>query len=429
MEMKGIRVRATGQHIVSVLVFIRYPTPFTSGTASYTVHSNRETESNVYEYFALSTDYTGMPNIVDRRSNIVLVGNSDNTAVRITPTQAVILPQSTTINAGSTHNITLAQFQTLLISSLSDLTGTRIVSNKPLTVISGHQCAHIPTTTPFCEPIYIHVPPTESWGQSFLLAPFARRTSGTTFKLVASHNNTAIAYRCGTDLSQGLVLSNAGNSTIIAFSGSPFCYLSANNSILVAQIAAGFFSDMVGDPSVSLVSPMSGHIHSTHFVSLPIFENYITVTVSAEHFINGSQIRLDGQPLNCTWNSIYNSTFLDIVGYGCTTSVSPGTHTVSHTNAFGLLSVVAYGWNTAPQIGYAYLTGINLTESNAEGKYNKLWACSDVFHHYHACTCNQNIGQYCNVSQEPSYKKLANLSQQQRTSLVLGLERQLQVTI
>ena len=44
------------------------------------------------------------------------------------------------INDGNTYTITLHLMQTLLIGALDDLTGTRIISNEPLTVISRHEC-------------------------------------------------------------------------------------------------------------------------------------------------------------------------------------------------------------------------------------------------------------------------------------------------
>ena len=71
-----------------------------------------------------------------------------NTTITIVPTQMIEVPEdpqnpsnpTTIINAGNTYTITLHLMQTLLIGAVDDLTGTQIVSNKPLTVISGHEC-------------------------------------------------------------------------------------------------------------------------------------------------------------------------------------------------------------------------------------------------------------------------------------------------
>ena len=368
-RMKGIRVRATSENPIYVLVTIRYPDFFVTGYGSYLVHPNYEFEGiSNYEYFAMSTDYAGEPAIRNRRSNILLVGNSDETSISITPTQRVRLPQDAQTNspiievaAGTTHNVTLNSLQTMGFSNILDLTGTKIVSDKPLTVLTGHQCAQVPITVFFCEPLYVHVPPTINWGQLFLLAPFAGRRADQQYKLVTSTNSTTIAYRCAGQKSMGLESSKAGDSFILAFPRNSYCYLTASSHVFMAQIAPGSTSDSMGDPAVAIVSPITGHVRSTSFLNLPssVFpNNFITVTVQANHF-NVSQIQLDGYKLNCTWTDIHNTINDNIVGYGCTTSVSTGTHTVLHSAENGVLSVVTYGWNARRSLGYAYLTGLN----------------------------------------------------------------------
>ena len=70
--------------------------------------------------YALSTDYNGQQ--LNRKSE-VLVGKHNDTIVSITPTQAVSLPVDTqnataplvSVAPGSTHNVTLNQFQALLV--------------------------------------------------------------------------------------------------------------------------------------------------------------------------------------------------------------------------------------------------------------------------------------------------------------------------
>ena len=373
-RMKGIRVRATGQNPVYVLVTINYnffgEFAFLLGYGSYPVHPNVELPNGGdYVYYVMSTDYTGSSaSVTDRRSNVLLVGNRNITSVSITPTQTVSLPQdaqsdSTLVQvaAGATHNVTLHSLQTLGFSSLLDLTGTKIVSDKPLTIITGHQCAQIPSTTDFCEPIYIHIPPTFNWGQLFLLAPLGGRTANQYYKLVTSIDSTMIAYRCGMGENMIQLNPTAGTGLSISFPSNSYCYLTASSPIFVVQMAPGHNEDNVGDPTLAIISPTSRHVNDSTFLNLlsDFQTSFITVTVQATHF-NASWIHLDGIPLGCTWNNIYNTINDDIVGYGCTFSVAAGTHVVSHSEENGVLSVVAYGWNTEPNLGYAYLTNINL---------------------------------------------------------------------
>ena len=141
-RMKGIRVRATGQNPIYVLVTIKYnffgSFAFLLGYGSYPVHPNIELPNvGDYVYYAMSTDYTGSSaSVTNRRSNILLVSNQNITSISITPTQIISLPQDAQSNsplvqiaAGATHNITLNSLQTLGFSNLLDLTGTKIVSD------------------------------------------------------------------------------------------------------------------------------------------------------------------------------------------------------------------------------------------------------------------------------------------------------------
>ena len=375
-RMKGIRVRATGQNPVYVLVTIKYnffgPFTFLLGYGSYLVHPNIELPNGGdYVYYAISTDYTGSSaDITNRRSNILLIGNQNVTSVSVTPTQTVSLPQNAQTNstmvqvaAGATHNVTLNSLQTLGFSSLFDLTGTKIVSDKPLTVITGHQCAQIPSTTGFCEPIYIHIPPTFNWGQLFLLAPLSGRTANQYYKLVTSENSTTIAHKCG--MGRNVILQSpiARTGHFLSFPSNSYCYLTASSPIFMVQMAPGNNEDNVGDVALAIVAPTSRYVKNTTFLNLlsDFQASFITVTVQTSHF-NASQIHLDGNPLGCTWNNIYNTINNDIVGHGCTFSVAAGTHVVSHSEENGVLSVIAYGWSTGINYGYTYmyLTDINL---------------------------------------------------------------------
>ena len=385
-RMKGIRVYATGDDPIYVLVVIKYNF-FGSfaqllGYGSFPVHPNHEnTGVDEYVYYAMSTDYFGATDIItNRRSSVLLVGNHDDTSVSITPTQAVNLPPdaqsgdtSVEVAAGTTHTITLDSLQTLGFSSLLDLTGTKIVSNKPLTVITGHQCGQIPINVGFCEPLYVHLPPTFNWGQLFLLAPLGGRTANQQYKYVTTEDSTTIAYRCGTQTSEGLVIATAGSGQLLSFMTPSYCYLTATAPIFVVQISPGSQADNVGDSAMAIIPHIAAHVKSSNFFNLlNDFDNsFITVTVQAEHFTS-SEILLDGEILACTWINIYNILNDEIVGHGCISFVSAGTHTVSHSGENGILSVMAYGWKSGTSgYGYMYLTNFNfgVSEQPTDGMF------------------------------------------------------------
>ena len=365
---KGIRVIATGKNPLIVLVAMRFSIYLPLGFGEFKVHQNIETinEPASYEYFALSTDYNGQS--LNRRSEVLLVGNHNDTVISITPTQTVSLPEDAqshtadlvSIAPGTTHNVTLNQFQTLLVFNPTyDITGTRIVSTKPLTVLTGHQCAQFPTSATFCEPVHVQMPPTFLWGNEFLLAPFAGRTSQQQYKLVTAENSTTIVYRCGTSTAIGRTLSGAGVGDYLSFPAGLFCSLVATKPIFVVQLGAGHSIDNVGDPVMAVVSPTDRHVNCITFLAdIVLFPfSFISITVLPEHFGNDKHIVLDGNELSCSWNEIYNSSGL--AGYGCSISITTtGKHFVNHSD--GLLSVTAYGWSNSPAWGHAILMGMSL---------------------------------------------------------------------
>ena len=325
---------------------------------------------NRYEYGIVSfDDPTDALN-----SQFLLVGCEDDTMITITPTQSVSLPMDiqrsstvVTIEADTeSHEITLNKMQTLLVLSVDDLTGSSIVSTKPLTVISGHECANIPLSEAGCEPLAVQVPPTATWGTEFLLAPFAGRDGPQAFKAVSSRKNTTFVYTCESESRF------APETNTLSFFSAAYCHLQSSDPIFLTELSFGGSIDSKGDPTISMVSPLDQYINKVDFLSLTSSDfrmNYISVTVAAEHY-NAESILLDGEAINCEWKEISDSDG-NTVGYGCNKTLSssssvPRKHTVSHSDENGLISVLVYGFNSFPGRGYSYLAGqkLKITEGN-----------------------------------------------------------------
>lgn len=357
---KGIHIYSNGTKPIFVLV----ETIFSLNYATYLAYPCQAVESlTSYEYFIISQDDP----LDFFRSTFLLVGAKDNTSVTIVPSQVVTLPVDTQISLSSivsvnpntqSHQFTLNKMQTLLVSSVDDLTGTRVTSDKPLTVISGHECANVPSTVSGCEPLALQVPPAATWGTKFLLAPFAGRNSAQVFKAVTSEDNTSFIYTCENTTSVVPV-----TSISLQFNTDKYCYLESSKPVLLAQLSVGQTVDSLGDPAIAMISPIDQYVHEIEFISLPTADfpsSYISIAVPAEHF-NSFSVLFDGEVVNCQWQAIYNESGIT-VGYGCSMTVSsgesiPSQHTVSHSNPDGLLSVLVYGFNTFPYHGYAYLAG------------------------------------------------------------------------
>jgi len=79
-------------------------------------------------------------------SALFVVGTENNTMMNLTVTQPVTINiQNSThdLLTGIQYSFVINWLQTVLIESLGHLTGTKIVTNKPVSVFSDHECANV----------------------------------------------------------------------------------------------------------------------------------------------------------------------------------------------------------------------------------------------------------------------------------------------
>lgn len=322
-----------------------------------------------YEYFAVS--FEGI-STSEYHSQILLVGCRSNTSITITPTQSISIPSNPTasssppvhLSPGQSHSFVLNDQQTLLInSSTSDLTGTRIVSDKPLSVTSGNDCARVPPGSMGCEFLVEQIPPTATWGTEFILVPFSGRETGQYYKVVASKSDTLLRVTCRNDsTTRDLNLASAGDFAFFHTDSS--CSLESNNPILVVQVALSYQGDSKGDPTMILVAPTDEYVQSVNFQSLRVegtFKHYINVMVSVVHY-QADMILYDNAQSPCNWQPVIGSAST-IVGWGCSFEITPGVvHNMRHEASDGVLFVMVYGFreNTAVYRAYGYPAGLAL---------------------------------------------------------------------
>ena len=310
-----------------------------------------------YQYYAVSIgtyiSYT--------MSEILLVGNVDNTTITITPTGNVTVPIDIhiasspyeTILTGTTKIIKLHRFQTFLFGATGvDLSGTSIVSNQPLTVVSGHECGNIPSNIKFCDHVSEQIPPTVRWGKRFILTPYKDRTAGQYFKLIASENSTSVMHNCHSGVST-IHFPFAGDVDTINTSYITYCYLESDKPLLVTQMMPSRNADYtIGDPSISIIFPIEQYNREISFI-VPHF------SVITQHYVNiiatqQDTMLIDSSNLSLSWNSISDLNG-EIVGYAAQVTVtSLGAHVItSASNVTFSVLVYGYGYYT----GYTYIAG------------------------------------------------------------------------
>ena len=304
-------------------------------TASYLAIPGHKLFSQEYEYFVLS-----VPSRTDYVGGVFLIGTQSNTNVNVTLS---IDHSSTsfTLNDMETHYIT--------VPSLEDYTGTRIVSDKPLTVISGHEAGSVPNDGSL-EPMAQQIPPTQLWGDRFMIVPLGGHQMGQIIKVLSSVDNTAVTYNCH-QFNNSIVLDKAGSVHQFFVPYNVYCYIEANSSVLVGQFPYSPDGNTDGDTTMILVASTDQYSNSfTFWTPDTTINNHISITIPVEHY-NPNDVIYDGKPVNCT-EAIYDNEKMSIVGYGCSLSVSSGLHSVYHVNQAGRLFVMVYGFGIRRAYGY-----------------------------------------------------------------------------
>ena len=239
-----------------------------------------------YEYVILSVTQES------RGSRLMIVGCEDDTEVTITPpSQLNTIPATVPIALGggqtprpnsqgkkSPLRITdLDQLTSIVLINTVDLLGTRIASNKPIAVFTGHNQ---------------QVPPQVTWGRLFFTVPIPGRYSGDHYRVATVTNNTEITLTCRTLANStptmetvAVDFKNATETGFAMFNTTPgtlrnstlrkqnlqWCCIESNNPILIMQYKFGSTDDKgrqdsdavtFGNPLMTIIPPVVQYLNT-----------------------------------------------------------------------------------------------------------------------------------------------------------------------
>ena len=340
---------------------------------------------SLYEYYAVSVPRTQLMELVDgelepvaarERSAFLIVSSEDSTVINLTLTQTVqtggaadLQQFGSSIRKGETVSLTLDAARTLYVSSLEDLTGSRVVSNKPLTFLSGHECGTIPQTIQFCDQMVEQIPPTSTWGRRFHTAPFLTREGSDAFKVIAAQDNTVLSGVCSQPIQDidptfyNIVIDRAGESRTFNVSSVEFCVFESNRPVLLTQLslASGFDNVTNADPFLVLIPPEEQYKDSYVFRVFPSRSaldeaHYINVLLPSEY--SRSDLLLNGEPVSeDEWIPILCVANTESVcAYAAQLVISTDTQTVTHRDPDAKFSVVIYSLGF--RLGQGYSAGM-----------------------------------------------------------------------
>ncbi len=280
--------------------------------------------------------------MIDGGTNLTIAATEDDTSVTITPTvtvgtRAANVPFTITLNAGQAYTLHTS------LPFLADLSGSRVTSNRPISLFGGNTAARVPINIPQADHLIEQLPPVSAWGSRFATVPLATRIGGDTLRIMAQQAGTQV--RINGTLVATL---NAGGfyESIQATSAT----IESTAPVLVAQYANGSDQDGVpADPFMMLIPPVEQYL-SDYTLATPsdgININYANLIVPTDSV---SSVRMDGAPLATSFTAIGSSGFS-----GARVPISVGSHRFQAARPFGLS---IYGF--ADFESYGYFGGMSL---------------------------------------------------------------------
>ncbi|XP_065275671.1 adhesion G protein-coupled receptor E3-like [Emys orbicularis] len=230
---------------------------------------------------------------------------------------------------GSRLTINLRAFQGYQFQGIGDLSGTSIVSKKPVAVLVGQRCFCNNTK---CNHVFEQLLPVCSWGTTYIIPPLPRQKVDEIVYITASQNTTVL-YQLG---EQAETVTLAGGSVLQRpVKPSIPVYISANVGIQVVFYSVGAAMSNSSHAFLMNVPDVASYCRMYSINAQQGFENFALMVANTSET---GAIFLDNQPLrDVVWNRVSGTEFV----WGMHT-LAPAirSHAVEHPSSpFALLSV------------------------------------------------------------------------------------------
>ncbi len=296
------------------------------------------------------------PVVLPTGAYVTVVATEDTTQVAFFPTDALL--------EGDWQGVVLDRGETFtLVSNPQDpragngsLSGTRVISDRPLAAFSGNIAASVPETATECclDHVEHQLLPTVAWGARYVTAPppdalDPAHDDPVEIRLVGAYDDTPLVYPLG--MPAGAPTTIDAHRTVAFSTTEPVIVESADPDKPFALAQYLYNAEetnptgVTGDPSM-IVVPSVEQLMDRYVFLAPYGYATSTVTVVAPH---GAEVRLDDKPLGDS-RLIGDA---DGVTWGYRRAkIDPGAHVVSSDEPIGI-TVVGYD----RFVSYAYAGG------------------------------------------------------------------------
>ena len=294
-------------------------------------------------------------------SSILIVGTENNTMMKLITTQSVTVSTGNTVIdviPGMQYSLVINRLQTIFIGSRDDLTGTKVVTDKPVSVFSGHECANVPQNIIACSYLIEQIPPTALWGTTYYTAPLAGKRSYTV-KIIAAHNSTTVNVYCNNTMRSFII--SEGNYFNISLHSKEYCVIHSTKKILLVQFSHGGNEDLdYGDPMMTLVPATNQYFNKFDLVTIhnPLksgYDHYVNIIVMAQYY-QPNMMFLIASGVNSSlatqqWIPIQVNNITE--AYATQLSIPEGIAHIVHTNAAAKMMTTVYGFNIHDGYGHS----------------------------------------------------------------------------
>ncbi|MEO1528724.1 MAG: putative Ig domain-containing protein [Planctomycetota bacterium] len=297
----------------------------------------------------LGTDYRAMTLPGDAGGLIAITATEDDTRVTVVPSRRLganvsQFPINLVLDRGEVYQLVDLQ------GGDRDVSGSRILSDKPVAVYSGHRDAKVDPDTSQSDAAFAQLTPVETWGTEFVATPTAG-TNGDTLRIMAATDGTVIAI-------DGVDVATIDEGQVHDVQLTAAAHITTSRPVLTAQFTdadptAGTSSS---SPSMMLITPVSQHLDSYTFaVPSGYTDHFIHVVAPADAI--GSILR--------NGVAIDSAAFAPVGTSGFVAAQIPVSEGLHHLISSRPIGVNVYGF--AANYGYAFQAGTSLAPTGVVG--------------------------------------------------------------
>ena len=314
------------------------------------------------------------------RPSLNIIAKEDGTEVTLVPRVSVAaaggLPSA---DANTAMKFTLNRGEHAQITQLEELTGSPIGATKPVALMAGHECMHLPVGMNYCDHAEQQIPPVRAMGSDYIVVTARQRSSvpeSPVHRIVGAVDGTQLTF----DPPGVHPAETIGFGTVIEFTTStPFVVRSqdADHPYLVTTYMTGeqTVQEGYGDPDFVRIVPPQQYLQRYVFFTDPTYPETNLVVIREKGPQGFADVTLDcmSEPL-VGWQPVgsggqFEFTRVDLVRHNFEPQgeCDNGLREMKSDRPFGLW---VWGWGTPEttwntrNVSYGYPAGESVLQLN-----------------------------------------------------------------